>query len=63
LVFRSVANPARFSSSESMFRRCRARRELHLPENRSLAGDSLREEDSDAGPPPKPQPPDDDDSC
>jgi hypothetical protein len=46
-----------------MFRRCRARRELHLPENRSLAGDSLREEDNDAGPPPKPQPPDDDDSC
>jgi hypothetical protein len=45
-----------------MFRRWSASSELHFPGIRSLAGDSLRDDDSDAGLQPKPKPPDDDES-
>lgn len=61
LIF-SIATPAKISSSESIFRRCSAKRELHFPGNRSLAGDSLRDDESEAGPPQKPKPPEDEES-
>jgi hypothetical protein len=58
----------RFSNSESMFLKCSDTRELHFPANRSLAGDSLLDDEREAAPvqnvlAPPPQPPDDDDSC
>ena len=61
-VMRSVDEepPPRFSSSDSKFFRWRASKELHFPGNRSLAGDSLRDDDKDAAPNPKP--PDEEDS-
>ena len=59
----SIAVKAIFSSSASIFRRWSARRELHFPVNRSLAGDSLRDEDIEAAPPQqKPKPPEDEES-
>ena len=58
----------RFSNSESIFLKWSETRELHFPANRSLAGDSLLDEESEAAPVqnvpvPPPQPPEDDDSC